>query len=210
MPPTKKRLFDQVETKEQDEPAIMQQAPVTMKRAEIRHALHKALDVSIQNRGLTELHTHLMGMGSADFWVSTIIEKYLPRIEKYADSLPNGAVSKAKVTYSLEKLLKASGYFDGEADEFSSQLNRSLFEARFFEGFETRNFKSEHVAEQGCISNATIVTMLEEDDVRFGRLGPFRALVRNWFEFLGSDGLPAPHTEVLRTCKGHGCENLLT
>ena len=41
----------------------------------------KSLDKAIASRKLCELHTHLMGMGSADFWVSRIMKSYLPRVK---------------------------------------------------------------------------------------------------------------------------------
>jgi hypothetical protein len=38
------------------------------------------LDKLIRTKQLVELHTHLLGMGSSDFWVSRIIRTYLPRV----------------------------------------------------------------------------------------------------------------------------------
>ena len=152
--------------------------------------LFKFLDDNILRKGLTELHTHLMGMGSADFWVSKIMESYLHRIECDEDK-PSGT----KVEFSLAQLMIASGFSYSDSDS----CDISLFEARFFDGFLNRNLKS--TAPNSRISNATIVSMLHEEDERTGRGGPFRALVRNWFQFLGSNGQSAMHTEVLRTCK---------
>jgi hypothetical protein len=42
----------------------------------------KELDKSIEGKILVELHTHLLGMGSADFWVSRIMVTYLPRVSR--------------------------------------------------------------------------------------------------------------------------------
>lgn len=150
--------------------------------------LFQILDDNILKKGLTELHTHLMGMGSADFWVSKIMESYLHRIE---DDKP----SERKVEYSLADVMTASGFPHSD----SESCDISLFEALFFDGFLNRNLKS--VVTDSKISNATIVSMLHEEDERTGRDGPFRALVRNWFQFLGSNGQSAIHTDVLRICK---------
>jgi len=38
----------------------------------------KYILTAIEQRKLTELHTHLMGMGSADFWVTRIMQTYIP------------------------------------------------------------------------------------------------------------------------------------
>ena len=158
--------------------------------------LFKILDKHILKKGLTELHTHLMGMGSADFWVSKIMESYLHRIECDEDK-----PSERKVEFTLAQLMIASGYSYSDSDSY----DLSLFEARFFDGFLNRNLKSTAVPNSKIsnakISNATIVSMLHEEDERTGRGGPFRALVRNWFQFLSSNGQSAMHTEVLRTCK---------
>ncbi len=47
-----------------------------------RKRLYDALDDMILKGGLAELHTHLAGMGSADFWVTRIMEGYLMRTTK--------------------------------------------------------------------------------------------------------------------------------
>lgn len=153
--------------------------------------LFKILDDNILMKGLTELHTHLMGMGSADFWVSKIMESYLHRIEL-------DKPFERKVEFSLAQAMIASGFSYSDSD-IDNSYDFSLFEARFFDGFLNRNLKS--TVSDSRISNATIVSMLHEEDERTGRSGPFRALVRNWFQFLGSNGQSAMHTEVLRTCK---------
>lgn len=152
--------------------------------------LFQILDDYILKKGLTELHTHLMGMGSADFWVSKIMESYLHRIENC-----NKKTSERKVEFSLADVMTASGFPHSD----SESCDISLFEALFFDGFLNRNLKS--VVTDSKISNANIVSMLHEEDERTGRGGPFRALVRNWFQFLGSNGQSAMHTDVLRICK---------
>ena len=48
----------------------------------VNAACYKVLDTRIRNKELIDLHTHLLGMGSADFWVHRIIMTYLIRIAK--------------------------------------------------------------------------------------------------------------------------------
>ena len=45
----------------------------------------RQLDAFVRSKHLVELHTHLMGMGSADFWLHRIMETYLPRACPTAD-----------------------------------------------------------------------------------------------------------------------------
>ena len=52
------------------------------------NALLTALDEAIQGGELAELHSHLMGMGSADFWVARVMQTYLPRLQQNADAPP--------------------------------------------------------------------------------------------------------------------------
>ena len=56
-----------------DSPSDLSDSPET---------LNTALDEAIHGGELTELHAHLMGMGSADFWVARIMQTYLPRLQK--------------------------------------------------------------------------------------------------------------------------------
>ena len=44
-----------------------------------KEALIHKLDIHIARRSFVELHTHLLGMGSADFWVKKIMETYILR-----------------------------------------------------------------------------------------------------------------------------------
>ncbi|KAJ3184005.1 hypothetical protein HDU85_001856 [Gaertneriomyces sp. JEL0708] len=50
-------------------------------KAELYHLLDRAASAN----WFTDLHTHLLGMGSADFWVSRIMVTYLPRVKKKWD-----------------------------------------------------------------------------------------------------------------------------
>jgi hypothetical protein len=182
-------------------------------KAKKKTGLYKLLDDHIHCKGLTELHTHLMGMGSADFWVSKIIETYLPRAESSIKT------ASSKVWYPWDEILKASGFEPMHG--FMGELSESLAESVIFDGFPSYTLAGVIVEEFAtlkakpgdnkaraaprqrvrCISNQTIVTMLQYEDSRTNRSGPFRALVRNWFEFLSSAGESVMHTEVLHQCK---------
>jgi hypothetical protein len=175
--------------------------------------LYRLLDDHINRKGLTELHTHLMGMGSADFWVSKVMETYLPRVEIGIKT------KERKVWYPWEDVLKASGF--EPMGGFMGALSESLAESVIFDGFPSFTLKdplenvfkaplAKPVKDQSrapnrerinCISNDTIVKLLQYEDSQTNRSGPFRALVRNWFEFLSSAGESVLHTEVLHQCK---------
>jgi hypothetical protein len=174
-----------------------------------KNELFLMLDNHILKKALTELHTHLMGMGSADFWVSKIMENYLPRIELHEQENKTGRVRQhGKVLFPLKDILVATGGSGGRVDD---ELDESLFEALFFEGFDKHNLtvaleKDKEGESLSVISNQTIVNMLNDEDSRLHRKGPLRALIRNWFEFLGTDGQHATHSEVLQTCKHSFCD----
>lgn len=165
--------------------------------------LFDELDAWIFNKGLTELHTHLMGMGSADFWVSRIIESYLPRVAKK---------KKTDVFYPLEKILQSSGFKTG--DSFDAEMDLSLFEAIFFDNIVTNDLETynlqrcvEYHNDIPCMSNKQLVELLRIEDESLRKSGaqtghgPLRAVVRNWFEFLSPGGEVAHHSEILNTCK---------
>lgn len=167
--------------------------------------LFDVLDSWMFNKGLTELHTHLMGMGSADFWVSRIIESYLPRVARKM---------RTDVYYPIDFILKASGFKTGSS--FDAAMDLSLFEAMFFDNIvaddqqETYNLQRCVTFHNNvpCISNNQLVELLRIEDKSLLRSGaqagngPLRAMVRNWFEFLSPGGDVAHHSEILNTCKG--------
>ena len=159
----------------------------------------KILNKRISRKSLTDLHTHLMGMGSADFWVSTIMVDYLSAIDK-------------PVYYPLEHILTASGINFKADDNWSKEIAFSILEARMFDGQpsgslldnselkkaeDLESLKSIPEGEVRCISNSKLVSMLKQDS------GPLRALIRNWFEFLDSSGIAPGHTDILDTCRFH-------
>ena len=67
-------------------------------------------------------------MGSADFWLSRIVEGYLPRAGK-------------NVKYKLCKLLEASG-FEKDSTTFNGAMDRAIFESLFFDCVGSNSFES--------------------------------------------------------------------
>ena len=115
-----------------------------------RQAAVKCLNLVSSKSQLVELHTHLVGMGNADFWVSKIMEGYIPSIG-------------GDVFYPIEDLLVASG-FDGlsvpAADRFQ-QLEEDFLSSADFEQLVRESTKV--IAEQ-----LEIVRSLKDDDEQKG------------------------------------------
>jgi hypothetical protein len=185
-------------------------------KQEIKRSLWSRLDEQIYRNGLTDLHTHLMGMGSSEFWVSKIIKTYL--------SEKKGAF------LSLKSVMIASGYpvpkgpisdDRGDVENFFSQYYSQIsrFESRFFEGFEgVEGFKFETLFErtqddssahdplnterrQMLVSKLFEMLEYENNGQRVKDGGPLLALVRNWFELLSTSGSAAVQTDILETCE---------
>lgn len=196
---SRKSILNDVEVPEPGESSkkrcLKKPTTSTAPAADTKEALFDELDHWILKKGLTELHTHLLGMGSADFWVTRIIESYLPRA---ANALGND------VEYPLETILEASGF-----SKACDPIDLSVFEAMFFDSSESETlcsaFREVQINDNErkvCISNNKLVELLHaEDKVASLRGGSLRALVRNWFEFLGSNGNSAHHSEILKSCK---------
>lgn len=171
-------------------PTISRAKSTTSSQAiESKWNLLKKLDDLILGDSLVDLHTHLMGMGNADFWVTKIIEGYLPR-------------AKSNVVYKFCKICEASNLTLGSLEK-SLDWQRALVESRLFDG-------SAHTlldipglnADDPSLPNEFLATMLQEEDSRYpNRDGPLRSLVRNWFEFLDSNGSYPDQNAILDTCK---------
>lgn len=173
-----------------------------------RESLFLKLEDIISSYGFTELHTHLMGMGDSKFWVETIIMSFIPRMEEEEKKR-----KKKFVKYPLKKLMEATGFPFDETDLMVAHLNRSLFEAAFFDGFHQRNLHNTFKKIDGemYISNADLVTMLKEEADKMTLAakqapntplyGTLRAIVSNWFEFLSSNGGKPSQSEVMRSCE---------
>jgi hypothetical protein len=157
--------------------------------------LQKLADV-VGNSGLTELHTHLTGMGSAAFWVTSIMNGYI-RAREAQDS-------KRRVLYSLSDLMIASGYVGygnrtGVQQTFSDEVEESLFESTFFDGFNDVNLGTANffVRKDGelFLPNGQVLAMMSAGPPQFS------GLVRSWFQFLQPNGTDTQLPDYLRICK---------
>eukprot|EP01035_Chromulina_nebulosa_P034927 gene34927-46917_t len=101
-----------------------------------QQSLYKRLDEYVREKRLTDLHTHLMGMGSANFWVKKIIEKYIRLKEEGEND------SKKVVKYSLLDLLLATGVLPAPNGSFERSIQYSRLESRFFDSIDNQNFAS--------------------------------------------------------------------
>ena len=99
----------------------------------MQQSLYEQLDEYVREKRLTDLHTHLMGMGSANFWVKKIIEKYIHLKEKG---------EKRIVKYSLLDLLLATGILPAPNGSFERSIQYSRLESRFFDSIDNQNFAS--------------------------------------------------------------------
>ena len=170
------------------------------------------LDENIGKCSLSELHTHLMGMGSADFWVSRIIETYIPR----SISRTGNSRNAHDVFYPLKVLIEASditimgcGEGDEKALDWSWCMKKTAFEARMFDGLNStmkecfefsKKSKDDGDVYYG-IYNSKLMELLHQDDGHHHGKGPLRAMIRNWFEFLDGSGSSPCHTDVIDSCK---------
>lgn len=168
-----------------------------------KEKLHIILDEYCHTRGLVELHSHLMGMGSADFWVSRIIEQYIPR-----SLATRGAKD---VFYPLKDIMIASSIMKPQSgdDEWDKSIMLATLESRLFDGIRGGSFakycKTKTIKNKKVygIYNNDLVALLNQEEAENRNGRPLRALVRNWFEFLDSGGNAASHTDILDSCKYH-------
>lgn len=151
--------------------------------------LFQELDTLISTKSLVDLHTHLMGMGNADFWVTKIMEGYL-------------LISDSDVKYKFSDICEASHLTLGNLEP-SPEWLQSIVESRLFDGssFTLLDIPDFDPANP-CIPNEFLVEMMHEEDERYPqRDGPLRSLVRNWFEFLDTNGNHPDQNAILDTCK---------
>mmetsp|Transcript_16969 Transcript_16969/g.22224 ORF Transcript_16969/g.22224 Transcript_16969/m.22224 type:complete len:120 (-) Transcript_16969:2056-2415(-) len=83
------------------------------------------LDEKVVSHELVDLHTHLLGMGSADWWVTRIMKVYLPRVfektkknRKFKDGQTNSKIVAVEV---LAKDLKTRRLLPSFAAEETSK-----------------------------------------------------------------------------------------
>lgn len=100
--------------------------------------LFHALDFAATRNALVELHTHLLGMGSADFWVHQIMLTYLPRSFKADGSDTN--LTFDGVRNRVKEVIRWCNFGD-------SAPNLDSFEKESFAGFVLTDQKKSFVAE---------------------------------------------------------------
>jgi hypothetical protein len=155
--------------------------------------LFERLDYYVLHKRLAELHTHIMGMGSANFWVNKVIQKYIPLKEK--DSIKNG--SNKAVIYPLVDLLKANGIIlKGDLGDFYNKVEFSRLESRLFDSISGVNFqkiidenreKFPGRADYEFISNSKLIELLGKDALSTNS-GHLMSFIRNSFQFLSNSG----------------------
>jgi hypothetical protein len=180
------------------------------------YELRSELDRQIQDHRLVELHTHLMGMGDADFWVHLIIETYIPRSTEFAKA---HLEENFDVFYSVDHILEASGYHYDKGDQYAKELARAKLESKMFDGFRhtgedlpafftvgkqlgpnVGSKRKRSPTDDGDVHgvyNSTLAKYLAISGVS----SPFHAVVRNWFQFLDPAGNPVSHADILETCE---------
>jgi len=85
------------------------------------------LDEAISGRALVELHSHLLGMGSADFWVRRIMMTYLPRVTQYPPK-PPAADGAPKAPETVASIVAAAAEAASAAAESGIAAGRSAEE----------------------------------------------------------------------------------
>lgn len=161
----------------------------------VDETLYYHLETKINQEIFTDLHTHLMGLGDADWWVDNVIEGYIPRKESSVKGKQN-----AKVFYAIEDLCRASGkVFNGEDREYADQKGRAVLEARIFDnyGFTWEKNKNNIYG----LSNENLAKRLQKEKLEVGLSGPLRGLVRNWFELLDPSGNRPDRAHITSMCK---------
>jgi hypothetical protein len=200
----------------------------TYRMEDSQQSLYNLLDENIRKKGLTDLHTHLMGMGSANFWVKKIIEKYIPLKEEAAEKGSNF------VKYPLLDLLIATGVQPAPEGSFERSIQYSRLESRFFDSIEKQNFESffrenkkpravleeppckknrrssssggggggessEQLEGDKYITNSQLLMMLDLD-ANSTNPGNLMSIIRNCFEFLSKAGTD-PTAFDFHSCK---------
>jgi hypothetical protein len=158
-----------------------------------KYSLHSEFDKLATRGELVELHTHLMGMGSADFWVNRIMKVFLPnRVASGFDD----------VTYTVGNIWTASGLrFPHSVFGEDESWQRAILESKMFDGLETKmsdvfeKRKNNSGGWEWSITNTRLLQILQKspNEVLLG-------MVRNWFEFLDVNGKNPSYADILQTC----------
>jgi hypothetical protein len=154
---------------------------------------------------LVDLHSHLMGMGSADFWVNRIMRVYL--INKTHAETKTGKKKFEDVKYSVSDMWIASGLrFPNSVLDEDPSWKRAILESKMFDGLRynmASEFNPIRVSPKNGspyddweITNTGLMKLLEQNP-----RGPLRGMLRNWYEFLDVHGNAPSLADILQTCK---------
>lgn len=155
----KKRKFESVEDEENSFQQINQD-----------EKLYFEFDKRATRGELVELHTHLMGMGSADFWVNRIMKVFIRNIVS--------RTGRRDVGYTVDDIWTASGlgFPQHVGSKSTASWKRAILEAKILDGV---NKKMEDIFEQRqndwVITNNKLFEILEESSN-----GALLAMMRNW------------------------------
>ena len=90
-------------------PGTASWTPKTVRRDD-EHEIKQALQSAMDDKRLTDLHTHLTGMGSREFWVEQVMEKLLPDVLRNA--APQAMLSEQTIGKLKEYILDPSPALD--------------------------------------------------------------------------------------------------
>jgi hypothetical protein len=182
----KKRKFESVEDEENSFQQINQD-----------EKLYFEFDRRATRGELVELHTHLMGMGSADFWVNRIMKVFIRNIVS--------RTGRRDVGYTVDDIWTASGlrFPQHVGSKSTASWKRAILEAKILDGvnkkmediFEQRQNKDDPNKFDWVITNNKLFEILEESSN-----GALLAMMRNWFEFLDVNGNSPSYSDILQTC----------
>lgn len=157
------------------------------------------LELEIKKKSLTELHSHLMGLGNADFWVNQIMKNYLVQRRKKNNGDDN---LRMDVEYDIDDIFRATNFPQPNAEcknDISWKL--SIIQARLLSQFDFTLYEVVQKREKKhFITNSKLVELMQLEKIH-GSSGPIESMVRNWFEFLSIDGSSPTHFDILNTCK---------
>jgi hypothetical protein len=162
--------------------------------------MDKAQIYSYLNKNkITELHTHLMGMGDANFWINDILIGFL---------CSENNIENDDVFYPIETFIEAvTGKKMVDYNENSNSSNEYLkhsFETLFYNSMPENIGSIEDTffikKEDGkvVISNKKLIEIMSHEVGLKNQ--PFHSLIKNCFQFLNLNGEIANQNEVLKTC----------
>ena len=150
----------------------------------------KKLNNFLNTKKTTELHTHLMGMGDADFWINDILIKHIFQKNE-------------NILFPIEIFIEAvTGKKIENEKKFTKDSLQHVFESLFFHNM-PENIGSIEDAfvinkkdGKSVISNNKLIEMMSHEIGLKNQ--PLRALLKNCFQFLNLNGDPANYDDVLK------------